>query len=134
VYVRAKVMLRGFKGCKELTTLVDTGASMTVIDSSLADEVGVEFTGKERALVTASGHKLVGRVAIVKELIIEGEALDYERVLVLSFSDELKKLLRDLGVDQTIILGVATLESAGFVPDPTTGRLRRVGLALILLA
>jgi predicted aspartyl protease len=131
VYVRAKVMLRGFKGCKELTTLVDTRASMTVIDSSLADEVGVEFTGKERALVTASGHKLVGRVAIVKELIIEGESLDYERVLVLSFSEDLKKLLKELGVDQTIILGVTTLESAGLVPDPATGRLRRVGLALI---
>jgi predicted aspartyl protease len=131
VYVRAKVMLRGFKGCKELTTLVDTGASMTVIDSSLADEVGVEFTGKERALVTASGHKLVGRVAIVKELIIEGESLDYERVLVLSFSEDLKKLLKELGVDQTIILGVTTLESAGLVPDPATGRLRRAGLALI---
>jgi predicted aspartyl protease len=111
VYVRAKVMLRGFKGCKELTTLVDTGASMTVIDSSLADEVGVEFTGKERALVTASRHKLVGRVAIVKELIIEGESLDYERVLVLSFSEDLKKLLKELDVDQTIILGVTTLES-----------------------
>jgi predicted aspartyl protease len=131
VYVRAKVMLRGFKGCKELTTLVDTGASMTVIDSSLADEVGVEFTGKERALVTASGHKLVGRVAIVKELIIEGESLDYERVLVLSFSEDLKKLLKELDVDQTIILGVTTLESAGLVPDPATGRLRRAGLALI---
>jgi predicted aspartyl protease len=131
VYVRAKVMLRGFKGCKELTTLVDTGASMTVIDSSLADEVGVEFTGKERALVTASGHKLVGRVAIVKELIIEGESLDYERVLVLSFSEDLKKLLKELGVDQTIILGVTTLESAGLVPDPATGRLRRAGLAFI---
>ncbi len=124
-------MLRGFKGCKELTTLVDTGASMTVIDSSLADEVGVEFTGKERALVTASGHKLVGRVAIVKELIIEGESLDYERVLVLSFSEDLKKLLKELDVDQTIILGVTTLESAGLVPDPATGRLRRAGLALI---
>jgi predicted aspartyl protease len=131
VYVKAKVTLRGFKGCKELTTLVDTGASMTVIDSSLADEVGVEFTGKERALVTASGHKLVGRVAIVKELIIEGESLDYERVLVLSFSEDLKKLLKELGVDQTIILGVTTLESAGLVPDPATGRLRRAGLALI---
>jgi predicted aspartyl protease len=131
VYVRAKVMLRGFKGCKELTTLVDTGASMTVIDSSLADEVGVEFTGKERALVTASGHKLVGRVAIVKELIIEGESLDYERVLVLSFSEDLKKLLKELGVDQTIILGVTTLESAGLALDTTTGRLRKVRLALL---
>jgi len=124
-------MLRGFKGCKELTTLVDTGASMTVIDSSLADEVGVEFTGKERALVTASGHKLVGRVAIVKELIIEGEPLDYERVLVLSFSEDLKKLLKELGVDQTIILGVTTLESASLALDTTTGRLRKVRLALL---
>ena len=58
----------------------------------------------------------------------------YERVLALGFSDELKKLLKDLGVDQTIILGVSTLESAGFVPDSMTGGLRRVGLALILLA
>jgi predicted aspartyl protease len=134
MYVRARVVLRGFKRGKELVALVDAGASMTVIDSSLADEVGVEFTGRERVLVIASGHRLVGKVAVVKELVVEDEVLDYERVLVLSFSDELKKLLRDLGVDQTIILGVSTLESAGFVPDPTTGRLRRVGLALILLA
>jgi hypothetical protein len=62
MYVRARVVLRGFKSSKELVALVDTEASMTVADSLLADEVGVEFTGKERVLVTASGHKLVGRV------------------------------------------------------------------------
>jgi predicted aspartyl protease len=131
VHVKAKVVLRGSRASRELVALVDTGASMTVIDPSLADELGVEFTGKERALITASGQKLVGRVAIVKELVVEGEALDYERVLVLSFNDDVKRLLRDLGADPTIILGVTTLESAGLVPDLVTGRLKKVGLMLL---
>jgi hypothetical protein len=44
-----------------------------------------------------SGQKLVGRVAIVKELVIEDEVLDHERVLVVDLNDSVKKVLKELG-------------------------------------
>jgi hypothetical protein len=52
---------------------------MTVIDRSLAEEVGVTYTGRRRSLVSATGHKLEGELAIVRELVVEDEVLDTRR-------------------------------------------------------
>jgi len=124
--VRAEVVLKGLRGSEKCRALVDTGAIMTVIDKSLAQTVGVNYTAKKRTLTSATGHKLTGEIAIVRELIVEDEVLDYEKVLVVDFSREVKKALKNLDVDDTIILGITSVELASFIPDTTTGRLRKI--------
>jgi predicted aspartyl protease len=106
--------------------LVDTGAAMTVIDRSLAENVGVMCTGRRRSLVSATGHKLEGEVAIVRELVIEDEVLDYEEIMVVELSGGLRKVLREIGVDDSVIIGLTTVELAGLIPDTATGRLKKV--------
>jgi predicted aspartyl protease len=124
--VRARVVVTGSKGSREGTALVDTGAVMTVVDRDVADAVGVVYTGRRRALISATGHRLEGEVAVVRELIVEGEVLDYEKVLAVRLDEEVKRALRSLDVDDSIIVGVTTIELAGFIPDTATGRLRRI--------
>jgi predicted aspartyl protease len=118
--------LRGSKGSREGAALVDTGAAMTVVDRDVADAVGVMYTGKRRTLMSATGHRLEGEVAIVRELSIEEEVLDYEKVLAVRLSEEVKKALRKLDVDDSIIIGITTIELAGFIPDTNTGKLRKI--------
>jgi hypothetical protein len=36
-------------------------------------------------------------------------------------AEEVKKTLRGLDVDDSIIVGITTIELAGFIPDTTTG-------------
>jgi predicted aspartyl protease len=124
--VRARVVVTGSKGSREGTALVDTGAVMTVVDRDVADAVGVVYTGRRGALISATGHRLEGEVAVVRELIVEGEVLDYEKVLAVRLNEEVKKVLRSLDVDDSIIVGVTTIELAGFIPDTATGRLRKI--------
>jgi predicted aspartyl protease len=124
--VRARVVVTGSKGSREGTALVDTGAVMTVVDRDVADAVGVVYTGRRGALMSATGHRLEGEVAVVRELIVEGEVLDYEKVLAVRLNEEVKKALRSLDVDDSIIVGVTTIELAGFIPDTATGRLRKI--------
>jgi len=124
--VKARVRLKGSKGSKEYITMVDTGAAMTVVDRKSADSIGVIYTGRKRALTSATGHKLEGEIAVVRELILEDEVLDYEKLLSVNFSEEVKEVLRKLGVDDSIILGLTTVELASFVPDTSTGRLNKV--------
>jgi predicted aspartyl protease len=47
--------LKGMRGSKDCIALVGTGAAMTVIDRSLAENVGVTYTGRRRSLVSATG-------------------------------------------------------------------------------
>jgi predicted aspartyl protease len=124
--VRAKVLLRGSKGSREGTALVGTGAAMTVVDGEVADAVSVMYTGRRRMLISTAGHRLEEEVAIVRELNIEGEVLDYEKVLAVRLSEEVKKALRGLDADDSIIVGITTIELAGFIPDTTTGKLRKI--------
>jgi predicted aspartyl protease len=130
VIVKAEVTLKGLKGTEECVALVDTGAIMTVVDKSLAEAVGVTYTGRNRLLTSATGHKLKGEVAIVREFTVEREVLDYEKVLVVEFNGEVKKALRKLDVDDSIIVGVTTVELAGFMPDISTGKLRKIDMFL----
>jgi predicted aspartyl protease len=123
--VRTRVSLKGMRSSKDCIALVDTGAAMTVIDRSLAENVGVTYTGR-RSLVSATGHKLEDEVAIVRELVIEDEVLDYEKVMVVELSGYVKKVLREIGVDDSVIIGLTTVELAGLMPDTATGRLKKV--------
>jgi predicted aspartyl protease len=124
--VRTRVSLKGMRGSKDCIALVGTGAAMTVIDRSLAENVGVTYTGRMRSLVSATGHKLEGEVAIVRELVVEDEVLDYEKVMVVELSGDVRKVLREMGVDDSVIIGLTTVELAGLMPDIATGRLKKV--------
>jgi predicted aspartyl protease len=125
-FVRTRVSLKGMRGSKDCIALVGTGAAMTVIDRSLAENVGVTYTGRRRSLVSATGHKLEGEVAIVRELVVEDEVLDYEKMMVVELSGDLRKVLRELGVDDSVIIGLTTVELVGLMPDTATGRLKKV--------
>jgi hypothetical protein len=99
---------------------------MIVVDRSLAEEVGVTYTGRTRSLVSTSGHKLEGEVAIVRELVVEDEVLDYEKAMVVELSGDVRKALREIGADDSVIIGLTTVELAGPMPDTATGRLKKV--------
>jgi predicted aspartyl protease len=126
VTVRTRVSLKGMRGTKDCIALVDTGAAMTVIDRSLAENVGVTYTGRRRSLVSATGHKLEGEVAIVRELVVEDEVLDHEKVMVVELSGDVRKVLRVIDVDDSVIVGLTTVGLAGLMPDTATGRLKKV--------
>ena len=70
---------------------MDAGAAMTAVDRGVTDAVGVMYTGKRRMLMSVTGYRLEGEVAIVRELNIEGEALDYEKILAVRLSEEVKR-------------------------------------------
>jgi hypothetical protein len=40
--------------------------------------------------------------------------------------EEVKKALRKLDVDDSIIIGITAIELAGFIPDTTKGKLRKI--------
>jgi predicted aspartyl protease len=52
---RTRVSLKGMRGSKDCIALISTGVAMTVIDRSLAENVGVTCTGRRRLLVSAKG-------------------------------------------------------------------------------
>lgn len=124
--VKSDVELKGSKTSEKCIALVDTGAAITVIDRRFAEVLGVVYTGRERSLTSATGHKLKGEIAIIREIIIEGEALDYEKVLVVDFDEEVKKTLRSLDAHPSIIIGVTTVELASLIPDTNAGKLKKV--------
>jgi len=48
------------------------------------------------------------------------------KVMVVELIGGLRKVLRELGVDDSVIIGLTTVELAGLMPDTATGRLKRV--------
>ena len=86
--VRAKVKAEGFKGLTEGTALVDTGASITILHDEVAEDLSVEATKMERVLVTASEHKVKGKIGILKKLVLEEEELPYAYVLLTKFQNK----------------------------------------------
>jgi len=125
--VRAAVRLAGLKNSYTVdSALVDTGTRMTLIDTSLAEHLGVEYTGRKLSFVSASGHRVEAAEALVPELVLEGEALKYEAVAVTEIPGEVREALGESGLDELLIIGLLTLERAGMKPNPVTGKLERV--------
>ncbi|ADM28520.1 hypothetical protein Igag_1723 [Ignisphaera aggregans DSM 17230] len=54
--VKAKILIKGFRGFAEETALVDTGSTYTLIDRSLAEEIDVKVVDKKVKLVVADDH------------------------------------------------------------------------------
>jgi hypothetical protein len=126
VLVKAQVRLSGTKEGYSSAALTDTGARMTLIDRSLAEQIGVQYTGRVIDFVSVSGHVVKAREAVVPELELEGEVLKYEAVAVAEIPERVKEALRGSAIDENIIIGILTVERANMIPDTTTGTLRKV--------
>lgn len=130
--VKAKVELKGTRGgYKADNVLVDTGVRMSIMDVSLAENIGVEYTGREIDFISISGHKLKAKEAIIKELRVEDVSLKYEAVAVAQIPREVKEVLKRNNLDENVIIGLITTERANLIPDIRTGRLEK-GEAFIL--
>jgi len=130
--VGATIRLTGLKSSYTASNvLVDTGARMTIVDKSLAERIGVDYTGRKLSLVSVSGHRIEALEALVPEFVLEGEALKYEVVAVAELPKDVREALQRNGLDEYIIIGLLTLERAGMRPNPATRRLERVEIFVI---
>ncbi len=116
----------GFSKQRKFRALFDTGALMTMIDKKIAEELKVDYTGRTIRVTVLDGHEIVAREAIIRKLIIMGEELNYERVLIFEFPHRLVEKLRAMNCDN-IVIGVLSIEAAGFILDPQKKELRKVG-------
>jgi len=123
--VKARLRLEGSRDYSEGFVLVDTGASVTIIDREIANKVGIINTKRKLALTTASGHKMEGELAVVNKLIIEGEELPYAHILVLEIPKEVKEMLKTNQLSEWGIIGLTSIELLNLVPDVTTGKLKK---------
>jgi len=123
--VKAKLRLEGLQEHSEGIALVDTGASVTLVDREAADKVGVTHVKRTLTLTTASGHKMEGELAVINKLIIEGEELPCAHLLLLEIPEEVKEMLRSKQLSDWAIIGLTTLELLNLMPDTTTGKLRK---------
>jgi hypothetical protein len=124
--VRARVRLSETRESYSSIALVDVGARMTLIDKSLAERVGIQFTGRAINFASVSGHVVKALEAVIPELEIEGEALKYEAVAVAEVPERVREVLRKSEMDENVIVGLLTIERANMMPDTATGVLRRV--------
>ncbi len=116
VWVNARIGSVDLSRVIEVKALVDTGATLTVIPRSLANELGLVITGKSRVETGGAGGVIkVDRSRAWVE--VEGRGGEVVPVLV---SDVIDKVL----------IGVTTLEVLELEVDPVTGRLRERTLLL----
>ncbi|GAB6944857.1 aspartyl protease family protein [Vulcanisaeta sp. JCM 14467] len=113
VWVSARIGNVDLSRVVEVRALVDTGATLTVIPRSLANELGLAVTGKSR-VETGAGIIEVDRSRAWVEIEGRGEVVP---VLVSDIIDK-------------VLIGVTTLEVLGLEVDPVTGRLREMRLLL----
>lgn len=123
--VKARLRLEGLKGVLEGFVLVDTGASVTIIDEGVADKVGVTRVKRILTLTTGSGHRIRGELAVISKLIVDGEDLPYAHLLILNIPEEVREMLRSRQLSDWGILGLTTLELLNLTPDTTTGKLKK---------
>jgi predicted aspartyl protease len=125
--VKTSIEVAGFRGSRKGLAIVDTGASLTLLDEIVARDIGVRMTGRELSLTVADGHEVKGLLAIVDKLRVEDEELPGAHVAVISFPERLRDRLSMLNVDNWVIVGFATLEILGLTPNVKTGKLEKVG-------
>jgi len=86
-------------GCDRRTWIIDTGASVTVVDAEYAQELGLETAGKMRGY--SAGTTVEATFAELPPFRVDGIEFESQRVAVLS----IKGLLKRAGVDVVGILG-----------------------------
>ena len=105
VYQRVKL---GAVNEEELTILVDTGATLSLIPPALADRLGVTRLPRKQVIVLADGRRIEAEVGVVMVEIGDRRA---PSTVVIADCDE-------------PLLGVESLETLGLAVDPTTGSLK----------
>ena len=123
--VRARVIVRGFRRSSEEIALVDTNVIATFIDRKLAEEIGVKPIGR-RIKPVIDKHELMGELAIVESLTVEGEELPGAHIAVAEIPSSLAEKLRNLRLSNKCIIGASTLELLGLAANPATGRVKKV--------
>jgi len=113
IWVRAKICSLDGSRCKDVSALVDTGATLSVVPRGLAKELGLRPHRVDK-IQTGAGTIEAERAAVIIE--IEGRRTVTEAWV----SDIIDKPL----------IGVTTLELLGLQVDPATGRLREAPLLL----
>jgi clan AA aspartic protease len=93
---------------EELTILVDTGATYSLISPALADRLGVARLPRKQVVTLADGRRLEADLGLVMVDIGDRSA---GTTVVIADCDE-------------PLLGVEALEALGLAVDPTTGALR----------
>jgi clan AA aspartic protease len=93
---------------EELTILVDTGATYSLIPPALADRLGVSRLPKKQIVTLADGRRIEAEVGLVMVDIGDRSAAG---TVVIADCDE-------------ALLGVEALEALGLAVDPTTGTLK----------
>ncbi len=107
VWVKVKIGDVNRRRIVDVEALTDTGATLTVIPRKLADDLGLELTGRTVA-ETGAGKLELDRARVWIEVMGKGE------VVPALISDIIDKVL----------IGVTTLEVLGLQVDPITGKLK----------
>src|SRR5881396_3706643 len=92
---------------EELTILVDTGATYSLIPPALADRLGVSPLPGKQAIVLADGTRIEAEVGLV--MVEIGDRRAASAVVIADCNEPL--------------LGVEALEVLGLAVDPSTGSL-----------
>src|SRR5438094_5960301 len=103
VYQRVKL---GAVNGEDLTILVDTGATLSLIPPALADRLGITRLPRKQVIVLADGRRIEAEVGVVMV-----EIGDRKAASTVADCDE-------------PLLGVESLETLGLAVDPTTGSLK----------
>lgn len=125
--VRANFRISGELADLGGIALVDTGSSLSLVEQAAAEKLGLRPTGRSLKLVTLSGEELHCSEALTSFLELEGECLAQERVGICRFPETVIKKLRTMRLHPQVIIGLISLEAAGFAPNPRTGKLEKVG-------
>lgn len=92
---------------EEVTMLVDTGATFSLVPRALADRLGVARFPRKHMIILADGHRVEADVGVVS---VEIGGRTAPSTVVIMECDE-------------PLLGVETLETLGLAVDPSTGAL-----------
>ena len=93
---------------EELTILVDTGATYSLIAPALADRLGVARLPRKQTVILADGRRIEAEVGLVMVRVVDRSAAT---TVIIADCDE-------------PLLGVEALEALDLAVDPTTGSLR----------
>ena len=113
-------MAVGSRGEVGSVALVDGGALHTVIDESLARELGAKYTGLIITLTSFSGHRMRCSEAILDLIAVEDKRVPHELVAVCKIPNEVRELLKRYGADERVVIGVHSLEHLGLAIDLIT--------------